>query len=793
MGYDAVAILWMIKLFLVYTFLVVIMPYIMLRPVLRGKAVSLQFLICVVFGNFYYINIVLFLGLFHISSGKVYLMVSLIPFLLKLISMRKMLQKEYFTPLLKNITGMIHGEVSVKFCFYQFGRKVKRMIQKIVHPIWCVMKKNILEEVLFLICFVCLIMYFAPYFYEHYGYRASDIVVQQQWINELDNGILFYDGIYPMGMHAMIYYIHAVFGIHTYMLMQFFPFVSDIYIFLMLLVAIKSICHFRYIPYIGYFCLIGGDYIQSRTLTRYLSALPQEFGMMFYLPCLTAAIQFFRAHIQEDKEYKKLKEENLLYTVIGQKSKRKESTLWLLVLIISFGLTFAVHFYITILAGFLVVAVAIGYAYYVFRPLYFKKLFLSAVIAIAIPLAPMLFAFLGGTPFQNSLYWATAVMGIDLKGAMTGVSSFEDTDVIDTTDTNVVFIEDQINGDENLDVLEESIVDVMSQEAVRNLSLKEKCEIIAGKIRDIVHAFYVDGYFILKNETTYKMFIASLAILLIQIPIMMFFKEWEYSRILTTVLVNHILLIVLAMSEPLGLPVLIDSKRMVSFQAYAAPLCFALAVDSCVLLGSKMLRKEVLWRSISFALALGFIEYSVLSGNIKRACPVKSNLQTDGAAMCLYDIIKHYPENKWTVVSCNEERNMMAGSGWHYEVIDFLQSMEHYKPENVMQIPTQYVFFYIEKESLNYANREWDDSVDPTVSEEWASKKLPSKRGLDHYNGTNRIILNSRMYYWMQEYKKRYPNDIKVYYEDEEFVCYVMEQNEYYLHNFAIDYGYNER
>ena len=50
----------------------------------------------------------------------------------------------------------------------------------------------------------------------------------------------------------------------------------------------------------------------------------------------------------------------------------------------------------------------------------------------------------------------------------------------------------------------------------------------------------------------------------------------------------------------------------------------------------------------------------------------------------------------------------------------------------------------------------------------------------------------SRMYYWAQAFKERYPNDMKVYYESEDFVCYVMPQNMYHQYNFAIDYGYNQ-
>ena len=49
----------------------------------------------------------------------------------------------------------------------------------------------------------------------------------------------------------------------------------------------------------------------------------------------------------------------------------------------------------------------------------------------------------------------------------------------------------------------------------------------------------------------------------------------------------------------------------------------------------------------------------------------------------------------------------------------------------------------------------------------------------------------SHMYYWAQAFQKMYPNEMKVYYETEDFVCYLVEQNDYSLYNFAIDYGYN--
>lgn len=64
--------------------------------------------------------------------------------------------------------------------------------------------------------------------------------------------------------------------------------------------------------------------------------------------------------------------------------------------------------------------------------------------------------------------------------------------------------------------------------------------------------------------------------------------------------------------------------------------------------------------------------------------------------------------------------------------------------------------------------------------------------GIGMYQGEGRWILMSRMYYWAQAFMERYPNDMKVYYESENFICYEIQQNMYHQYNFAIDYGYNQ-
>ena len=49
----------------------------------------------------------------------------------------------------------------------------------------------------------------------------------------------------------------------------------------------------------------------------------------------------------------------------------------------------------------------------------------------------------------------------------------------------------------------------------------------------------------------------------------------------------------------------------------------------------------------------------------------------------------------------------------------------------------------------------------------------------------------SRLYYWAQAFMELFPNEMSVYYETDNFVCYKIIQNPYRLFNFAIDYEYN--
>lgn len=498
--------------------------------------------------------------------------------------------------------------------------------------------------------------------------------------------------------------------------------------------------------------------------------------MIFLLPCGVALIRFFQSAKEEKDEFRRMKEQKLLYTQIQARKKWKESSLWLFILVLSFGLTFSAHFYITIVAVFVLLAIAIVYVKRLFDLKILRNLVVAAIFAILIPIIPMGVAFIGGTPLQASLYWALGVMGI------------EDETEEDTEASTEPSAEESVGVNEEADVYALDSDSGIS-ETEQTLTIRQRLSNFFATV-ERASTEYIEGL-IFKNSEDFQNWLICVVVLAVEILLMWLFREWEQSRYILFVLLYNAFMVFIGTSSYYGLPVILDENRGSIFLAYSALVCVSVAVDGVLVVMASIIRIKRFWQLVSFGLLATFVGNMVMQERVREKPEMVSALQTDGAAVCVYSIMKDYPDQKWTIVSCNEERNMVSPVSWHYEVIDFLQSMEDYQPSDEMYIPTQYVFFFIEKNVINYTLGVEFEDVDGRVSDEWASYVLPYKNALEQYTSYSRIVVNSRMYYWAQEYQKRFPNEMKVYYEDDSFVCYVIEQNEYYLNNFAIDYGYN--
>lgn len=613
-----------------------------------------------------------------------------------------------------------------------------------------------------------------------YGYRASDIPVHLSWINQMSRGKIFSKGVYPFGFHCMIYYLHTVFRIDTYVILCEFFFAQVIYLHAVLLAMLKLLCKTKYLPYIGVFTYIVGNFWAGQTYSRFYSTLPQEYGMIFVIPSVYFLIRFFQIH-----------KENL---------KDRETRRILQCFAMAFSLTLAIHFYGTMIAGLCCIGIAMGFCFRFVKKEYFCRIMVTGILSVALAVLPMAIAFAGGTPLQGSLGWGMSV----INGTQNNTS-----DTANTSSDNKVKVTGEDGKTVEIDVSklpsakkdETTVVVEQKKPSLgdRIRTVTDKIKVISDKIKDmpnrlskVVRTMSIRIRNIVIPVDWQKMgtaVMAAYAGLLSLGLVFCAFRKTEYGAALMSVGFCMLILTVLLCAGPFGLPTLMDAARCSIYYAYLLPVAGVVLADGilCFMTIPQIFRnsKNVLSLGISVIILIVLLQKDLVKNP-----EFSSGYVTNGAITCLTNIIRDNEDETWTIVSANDETQMGLDHGWHYETITFLRQLEKIDENTKILIPTKNIYFFIEKIPLDYSVSYAGSGQ--SISKKGASQILPNVGGIRMYQGENRWIVMSRMYYWVQAFMKKYPNEMKVYYEDDQFICYRIPQNMYHQYNFAIDYGYNQ-
>ena len=784
-----------ISMFIAYTGVTVLLPAVIFRRVLQNRRTAEQFLMCYTFGNFYIINIVFAVQLLHISNAFTLIGLTVLMSLAIWIYVEKVPVRERLLSDGKTNRKVIQGKLGLRtvlhrYLFYFFD-KIKWAIRSFYRV---VVSKPI--QWLFLgLIFISLFWVYGRQIVLTYGYRASDIPVHLNWINQMSRGNLFSSGVYPFGFHCMIYYLHTVFRMDTYVLLCQFFFVQLIYAHLVLLAVMKMLCKSKYLPYAGTLIYIIGGFWARQTYSRYYSTLPQEFGMIFVLPSIYFLIRFFQ--IKKD----------------ALKEKETKYNLWCFA--IAFSLTLAIHFYGTMIAGLCCIGIACGFIFRFLQKEYFRRIMVTGIVSVFLAVLPMGIAFATGTPLQGSLGWGMNVIKgtsnnqsqddskskdvtvtkeaekQSTNGGTEGMSSAiqssgetqtskADSDTNNTTDTN-----------EAADTENPSTESQMTQDSSTKVNVEQKQAGLPEKFKKLpaIAAKRILEYIVIpvSQKGGYAILVCIAALFPLGILLCIFHRR-EYGEMLMAIGASMVLITILLCAGELGLPPLMDAARCSIYFAYLLMLCPVLLLDGILYLVFMVPILQIPRNVVSFAVSIAMVAGVFQSGMLKHS-EFTSDFVTNEAITCLDNIIYDNDDSTWTIVSANDETQMGLDHGWHYETISFLREMEYLRQGTEIIIPTKTVYFFIEKIPLNYAVAY--DKSGQSISRKGAAQELPNVGGIGMYQGERRWVLMSRMYYWAEEFKKMYPNEMQVYYETDKFVCYKVEQNMYHLYNFAIDYGYN--
>ena len=270
------------------------------------------------------------------------------------------------------------------------------------------------------------------------------------------------------------------------------------------------------------------------------------------------------------------------------------------------------------------------------------------------------------------------------------------------------------------------------------------------------------------------------------------------------------LFVFIYVSRLIGFPELVAAERLLSSIQFVNLSLFVVPVDFFI----SLQQNHRSFRSV-INFTIGVICTAVLLFTVFRLDLYHGNqylelTRYNSVVDVTEKIASEFPRAHFTIVSTTDELYEINEEGFHEEMLDFLwenETSDHYT------IPTPYLFIYVEKNSI-YRSQfhrltapEWladrskesifvgveGYSEDPDISkqassEEYADMDLPPKSAAANAakNLETRLIMNAKMHEWAQAFSALHPHDISVYYEDDDFVCYLIEQNPARLFELAI-------
>lgn len=827
-----------VKVLLAYVFLMYLWPAVVFERHLKGKSKTYRFGFCMNASVMISNTVVLGLGLVHLLRPIVTTLLLFGSFAVVLFRNHRPDPMIFW-----NFQKALAGTMTFKGFFVDCFGRLFDVIRNGLSSLWKGTKGRRLEYLLLIAVLIYGTIIFGYGAFDGHSYGSGDMFVHHKWIYDLTQGQAFGGGVYPEAMHCVIYMICTSFRIHLYSGILFLP---GIHIHVMLISAylfMKELFHWPYTGLIALTMFLVFDQTPLDaivSMARFAWTLPMEFAFFTPYFCALTLTRYLKRVLRGKQ------------TLIRWRSPREwlkliqDEDLFLFTL--SIASSIAVHFYATIFAFFYCLAVALVYLRQIFRKGSFVPLAASVILAVVISAAPMGAAFAMGYPAQGSIGWALSLITGSAKTAEPQVTvQPQPTAVVPEETTTPI-----PNGEQNdpaptayapTETGEPAALEERSGEALPQAPPKPS-------IQELAHALYLRG----RNLVSYTVdvlytngyqglhpgergyWIALVTVVVLAISLVMHILLWFVDLILRmreknkikknreeepskpvrethrdyfdgylTVVLLSIIMVFLFVPGKFGLPSLIEGYRIFAVSQMLSAMIFALVPD-CLFDGLGRLIPKLPLQLLSWALCAGVCVFAWQFGMFHGLLFFQM-MRYGAAADMTAKIVETMPKYQYTIISTTEELYQVIETGYHEELLTFLQR----ENDPNYTLPTPYLFLYIEKKPIRYAQYHfyhgpswigWEKyaerfgslgSQSPDVrcgeiSPEAAEEGIRYGRKLSDTatNLEGRIILESKAYKWYREFSKMYPNEGSVVYEDDSFLCYCITQNVNSLYTLGI-------
>ena len=784
-----------IKVLSGYIFLMYLWPSVIFRKKLSGKSLTFQFAFCSTVSILLSNTIILGLGLFHILNEGIVRWIYYGTFFLSIFK-----EKELRRYIFAHIKRTLSGTQGWKLLIFRQAESLKIIIVNSFQQLNKKIKGRRIEYGILFVLIVFAVAYFSYGAFQCHSYGWGDMYVHHAWIYGLKEGKIFSAGIYPEAMHCFIYCMNDLFGISVYSCMMFLGEIHVSALLLAIYCFLREVMKSKYTVYLVLAAFLTIDMVcvdEIYGMSRMQYTIPQEFGLYTQFLCALYLVRFLRRNPEEGTAKRKVWNDDLFLFMT------------------SLAASLAIHFYVTMMAFFLCAAIAIFGIVKVFKKENFKSLVIAVLAGMIISAAPMVLAYASGIPLQGSLNWGMNVMnGTDTKeGRTQQAQSIASENNAETSSQN----ESESQSSESIQQesgvqSSQSVTSEEKQQTETNDALEQE-QTSQKKSRKTIGEYikmvYKYGYAQLYGDTRAKWLlgftlIAGILSAINWIITAIRFRKLPFELYLGITAASVIFMILYA-APFLGLPEIIAGARLCLTEQVLLLSMMALPADevlfaigrrkmACILPYLSVLGVAAIYAGTNyFGVYHGYLYYELTRYN--------------SVVNLTNRIASEYPKQRYTIISTTDEIYQVIESGWHEEILDF-----YYKSKlEKYYIPTEYLFFYVEKNPIQYAQYhffagprwlaqkkysqyyKYSNAVisegsaikSSKISEDVLGEPLTDMgKASDAYsNLKNRTILESELYFWCQDFKARLPYEIQVYYEDEDVVCYMIKQNPEHLYN----------
>ena len=264
---------------------------------------------------------------------------------------------------------------------------------------------------------------------------------------------------------------------------------------------------------------------------------------------------------------------------------------------------------------------------------------------------------------------------------------------------------------------------------------------------------------------------------------------------------------ILYSAAAIGLPNLFAPSRLCLVEQFLICAILVLPLDLLFWFIEKKLSIKV--ASISgIAASVAIYIYMIVSGNFHGYLYCEFT-RYNSVVDVTESIISNMDKQKFTIVSPVDELYHIIEYGFHEELVTFINECV----EKDYTLPTEYVFLFLEKSPLSYAQFNFFEGPGWLAEEKYVDyydyrtgsqypNYIHSTATMDIATGPfykfpvssksysdwiTRTVLESRLLKWVKDFENLYPTEIHVYYEDNTFVCYYFKQNPACLYQLGFE------